>query len=617
MQTTESSNHSVGAEAEECIQSAPQRDVSDNKSYSELYKSFRKNGLGLVDSAYNALYIYASEKSSKKERRLKKEFEHIARHPAGWYGDDRKYTRNSVYDVILSVLENFASERITEKVSHPGDEKCKAGLVKRIFGFIRRNFAYISPAVSAAIAVFVISSYFPMNIDIVANVNGNRIGFVESKSDVDRVIEEIEEDASDILGYAFKYPAKVTYSIESRNEKKDLFVSSLTLKNTFETYTADYIKEGHGLYIDGELFAASSDKETLVNAVNTALEIGKELNPGANNVSFANEITYSEDIYPVTSFKSEAKLVRMLSEDVYSVYSRSELETEEVKNTVISASFGNSAEAEENEDKVSAYYIDSKTLADAMSDMDEAGSVHAAFKINRDLEYTEMISYSVVYKDDPDSYVGTEYVETEGKNGLMNVLAEVTYVDGKEVKRTIKEKAVLEDKTDKVIVRGTRLYPENDPNAGKKVFFSPIGDDTIIVTSKFGWRSIFYTSSSNYHNGMDIETDYRTPVYAAMSGEVVAVVTGHSSYGNYIDVKHPNGMLTRYAHLGHVGRRTEKFTGFACEVGDIVKQGQLIAYAGDTGRVSGTHLHFEVRNEYGNSVDPKLYLAVKKYIYAY
>lgn len=213
MQTSESSNYNVGAEAEECIISAPHHNVSEaantkpeEKSFKKLYKEFRKNGLGLVDSAYNALYIYASEKSSKKEKRLKKEFENIARHPAGWYGDDRKYTQNSAYDVILSVLEGFASGNNTATVKKANAEKSDAGLVKRIFGFIRRNFAYISPAVSAAVAVFVIASYFPMNIDIVASVDGNRIGFIESKSDVDRVIEVIEEDASQVLGYAFKYP---------------------------------------------------------------------------------------------------------------------------------------------------------------------------------------------------------------------------------------------------------------------------------------------------------------------------------------------------------------------------------------------------------------------------
>lgn len=91
-------------------------------------------------------------------------------------------------------------------------------------------------------------------------------------------------------------------------------------------------------------------------------------------------------------------------------------------------------------------------------------------------------------------------------------------------------------------------------------------------------------------NGVDIANACGTSIYAAAEGLVTAAPPygWNDGYGHYVDIEHPNGVLTRYAH-------TSKN---AVSAGDYVLQGDLIAYIGNTGNThgpTGCHLHFEVR----------------------
>ena len=122
--------------------------------------------------------------------------------------------------------------------------------------------------------------------------------------------------------------------------------------------------------------------------------------------------------------------------------------------------------------------------------------------------------------------------------------------------------------------------------------------DHISVTSSFGPRSI------GYHSGVDFAASIGTPVYAAADGEVVKAEY-HWSWGNYVKLKHGVQVYTLYAHNSKL----------AVSEGDVVRQGQLIAYSGDTGNVTGPHVHFELY--LGGSattyrVDPMPYLTGEK-----
>lgn len=106
--------------------------------------------------------------------------------------------------------------------------------------------------------------------------------------------------------------------------------------------------------------------------------------------------------------------------------------------------------------------------------------------------------------------------------------------------------------------------------------------------------------SKGYHSGTDYAVPTGTPVYAAAAGTVSKAQkgSGSHSYGIYITVDHANGYQTLYGHLSQT----------IAKPGDVVTKGQLIAKSGESGHVTGPHLHFEVFKN-GVSVDPSSLLS--------
>ncbi len=96
------------------------------------------------------------------------------------------------------------------------------------------------------------------------------------------------------------------------------------------------------------------------------------------------------------------------------------------------------------------------------------------------------------------------------------------------------------------------------------------------------------TQGIHGYNGVDLAASSGTPILAAAAGDViVAKSSGYNGgYGKYVVLQHDDGSQTLYAHASSV----------AVSVGTRVSQGQTIAYVGNTGKSTGNHLHFEIRN---------------------
>jgi murein DD-endopeptidase MepM/ murein hydrolase activator NlpD len=112
-------------------------------------------------------------------------------------------------------------------------------------------------------------------------------------------------------------------------------------------------------------------------------------------------------------------------------------------------------------------------------------------------------------------------------------------------------------------------------------------------TSEYGFRKDPIHGLIRYHKGIDFRADRGTPVRAAAPG-VVKLARRWQGYGNCVVIDHGLGVETRYAHLSR----------FRVSEGDFVATNALIALSGATGRVTGPHLHFEVRQD-GRPVDPE------------
>ena len=134
--------------------------------------------------------------------------------------------------------------------------------------------------------------------------------------------------------------------------------------------------------------------------------------------------------------------------------------------------------------------------------------------------------------------------------------------------------------------KARKQFSEIDPNVD---FIWPT---TGRISSIFGLRRFFNEQERRPHSGLDIAADEGTPVLATADGTVID--TGDFFFsGNMIYLDHGQGIISLYAHLSKI----------SVKPGDIVKQGDIIGDVGQTGRVTGPHLHFAI---YANQtlIDP-------------
>ena len=115
-------------------------------------------------------------------------------------------------------------------------------------------------------------------------------------------------------------------------------------------------------------------------------------------------------------------------------------------------------------------------------------------------------------------------------------------------------------------------------------------------SSNYGWRIDPFTGQRAFHEGIDVMAEAGTIIRAAAGG-VVVYSDFHPQYGNMIEIDHGNDLISRYAHASKRSVR----------IGELVLRGAKIGEVGRTGRATGTHLHFEVRQR-GAPVNPSQFL---------
>lgn len=116
--------------------------------------------------------------------------------------------------------------------------------------------------------------------------------------------------------------------------------------------------------------------------------------------------------------------------------------------------------------------------------------------------------------------------------------------------------------------------------------------------SKFGDRIHPIKGSVEPHKGIDLKANYGVAIKAAMAGKVIEAGPC-STFGNLVKIDHQNGYITLYAHCSVV----------IAKVGNMVKQGDVIAKVGSTGSSTGPHLHFEIWKD-NKPVDPLGYVKI-------
>lgn len=199
--------------------------------------------------------------------------------------------------------------------------------------------------------------------------------------------------------------------------------------------------------------------------------------------------------------------------------------------------------------------------------------------------YEETYDADVIYIENDDWYTTQMVVHQQPSAGFRKIVANVHYLNDKEISREILKEEVLMEAVPKIVERGTKIPP---------TYVKPISGGRL--TSGFGRRTAPTKGASTYHKGVDWAVPTGTAVYASCGGTVAKAGWG-SGYGYVVYINHEDGRQTRYGHLSKV----------LVKAGQTVKQGEKIALSGNTGVSTGPHLHFEILIN-GSQVNPLKYL---------
>ncbi len=208
----------------------------------------------------------------------------------------------------------------------------------------------------------------------------------------------------------------------------------------------------------------------------------------------------------------------------------------------------------------------------------------------------EEVPFETVKISDSSKPQGYEYTSVSGITGKNKVTYKVFYQNGVEIKREVIKSDVVSAPRDKKVVVGTKPFTAgpNGTNGGNAKFFWPVARVANSYVSA-------YWGDGRGHTAVDICAPLGTPIYAGEAGTVVEVNIHSGGYGQYFIIDHGNGYQTLYSHC----------SAMFVKVGQKVTRGQNVAAVGETGRATGTHLHFEVRVG-GVKVDPAPYLGLYK-----
>lgn len=439
----------------------------------------------------------------------------------------------------------------------------------------------ISPLLYLVILALVVG-YFSFNSmytrAYVLTVDGEELGVVASEGDVETMVAHVETRASSILGENYNYDADIelTPAITTTNDLGDMDQMEDTMFNGVGA-----LVEAYGISVNGVELGYAPTQEAMQEMLDRVAA------PYFTEYTTGYDFVEDVQVFPV----------ELPSNTVYDLESIYEVLTaytiEEAYYTVEKGDTFNGI----------AYSLD-MTPAD-LSALNPDININKIY-IGQQLVIQEAVPYLSVrtYENKTyeavipspveeiptaDLYIGNTKVKEQGEDGLALQNADITYVNGVEVDRTILTSETLEEATTTYTYVGTTPKPRTASNG---YYIWPTA--THRITSPYGYRYIF--GSYSFHLGIDIGASYGSSIMASDGGKVT-YAGWKGSYGYLVIVTHDNGSQTYYAHCSKL----------LVSYGDKVYQGQTIAKVGSTGNSTGPHLHFEIRIN-GKTVDPQNYL---------
>lgn len=523
-----------------------------------------------------------------------------------------KFTLKTFHEITADVKSLFENtKRVLSEVRMDGTVTKKDRFKKlplyfsKMWRLYKQVFVYagniVLPVVSFIIMLNVFFACTDRTFALELTYNGEVIGFVKSESVYkearNQALERLQIKSGDVT-------ADDTEQELIGNAEYSLKAVKLSQINDAETICDSLIANSNceitnacGVYIDDRfLCAVKNETDALAVFDNILSEYETD---DDSSVSFVEDINYVQGFYPdnlntvwdaqklsekLATKKSEARYYTVKAGDTLSQIA------EECK-------VGMADIFALNPDVKESIHVGQRLLI-------EKDVNFVQVQITKTETHTETIKYSTVKVNTDTLYVGDKKTVVKGQNGEQTVTELVTYIDGVRVSSKEVSRVTTKEAVDEKIQVGTKRNNFNGSGgyynfaySGAKFCWPGVG--ATIISSRYGKRAL-----NGWHNGIDLcrpGGSLGAPVVAAESGKVVYV--GYESMGgNVIRIDHGNGLSTLYAHLR---------SGSTCvRAGQYVTRGQQIAQIGDTGFVTGPHLHFEVRVN-GNRVDPAPYLGIR------
>lgn len=409
-------------------------------------------------------------------------------------------------------------------------------------------------------------------------INEVKIGSVRDGDSVEELVQELEEELSDkhdldmILGEKIQKEA-------SHVKEKDLS-SKEELKSSIKS-TANFLVAGTAIRIDNKevgVLSCNEDAEALVEKVKEHHLEKLSGDRKLEEVKIVEEVDFEKKEVPLRELSNEEELIDHILNG-----------GEEVKTHII--------EVGENFWTLAQMYNTTMEEIEAANPDKDTHKLAPGVEVKlvnpkslitvetiEEFEYTEAINYEVVVEKNSNMYTNEKKVKVEGERGENKITAREKKHNGILVEKEIIREEVVKKPVDKLVVQGTKERPKT---VATGAFLMPTRGR---LTSSYGRRW------GRMHNGLDIAAPTGTPIKAADGGTVV-YSGARGSFGYMVEINHGNGYVTRYAHASklHV------------KVGQKVYKGQHIANVGNTGRSTGSHLHFEVLKN-GSNVNPSSFV---------
>lgn len=425
--------------------------------------------------------------------------------------------------------------------------------------------AFLSISVSLAAVALFFSMY---TYGTTVTYDGEPVASVSSAAAAQDALENLEQVTARTLGAAYTIDETLLQYDSGLLRRQDLVDAAALEQDLSEEIWL--VTSAYCLYVEGELIGATPYEGALEELL---LQL-------KNGITDENTIScdFAENVEIKQEYVPSDKIMNLgyLAETLYST------KTAEVTYTVVKgdtwSEIANSHGLTSSELLAlnPGYNINRLSIGEVLTM--SASVPYLTMTVVQRERYVADVPFDIEYTDTANLYQGDYKVTSAGEYGAADMVANVTYVNGEEMDRTILSSVTLRDPVTEQRLRGTKERPSWMATG---TFRWPC---TGRVTSRFGYRNLSYSYASTNHKGIDIAGKRGTPIYAA-DGGTVTYAGWMSGYGYLVQISHGNGYVTYYGHNSSL----------LVSKGQHVYKGQQIAKMGSTGNSTGNHCHFEVR----------------------